>query len=310
MRRRIDPIARERERERRIRKRADEAGTEPELDEAVETVEESDSDDAELPSSILTKEREAELGRRVREGDREAEAEMVMANVRLVMSIAKKYVGRGVDFEDLVQEGCVGLMKAVRKFNPDLGYRFSTYASRWISQAVSKYVDDCGRAIRIPGHAAEKIRKIKAIEAKLESDSGRTPELSEIAEKAEMSEEEVKNLLARELEVLSLDFVENEGEETEAEFGSMIADESAEAPEKAVMEETLRKTIKEIVGNLPEKERDVIELRYGLNGREPKSLSEIGKEYGVSRERVRQIEAGAIRRISTPKNIKILQDFR
>lgn len=259
---------------------------------------------------VLTKEQEEALGRRIRNGDKEAEQELVLANLGLSASIAKRFVGRGVDLEELVQEGYMGLMKAASKFNPDLGYRFSTYAVHWVRQAVSKYVAENGRLIKLPTRTAEKLAKIKATEAALENETGEKPSNAELSAATGIPEEEIKRILGAATDTLSLDYSAGGDSDSETEMGAFIQDESFGSPEEAVEEEALREVLSALMKNLSEKEREVLELRFGLNGNEPTSLSEIGRRYGHTREWIRQIENSALKKLSSPKNKAILADFR
>ena len=286
---------------------AEEAG-EGFFDENEET--ESGGGRNENSPSRLTREQEAALGKRIRNGDKEAEHELVVANLGLSASIAKKFVGRGVDFEELVQEGNMGLMKAASRFNPDLGYRFSTYAVHWIKQAVSKYVAENGRMIKLPTRTVEKLAKIKATESAMENETGRTPTYPELSAATGIPEAEIKKILGVAADMLSLDYSTGGDSDSDTEMADFIQDESFGAPGDAIEAEALREVLREMMAGLTDKEREVIELRFGMNGNERLSLSEIGRRYGHTREWIRQIENAAIKKLSTPKNKAVLADFR
>ncbi len=256
---------------------------------------------------LLTPEEEVDLATRMAEGDVYARKRLSEANLRLVVSIAKRYVGRGMQFLDLIQEGNLGLIKAVEKFDYTKGFKFSTYATWWIRQAITRAIADQARTIRIPVHMVETINKVKKVGSQLLHKNGHEPSAEEIAEEIGMSVEKVREIMRVAQEPVSLETPI--GEEEDSHLGDFIPDDDAPVPADAAMQTLLREQIKEVIETLTPREEKVLRLRFGLEDNHPRTLEEVGKEFKVTRERIRQIEAKALRKLRHPSRSKKLRDF-
>ena len=256
---------------------------------------------------LLSLDEEIELAERIQKGDSRAKKRLAEANLRLVVSIAKRYVGRGMLFRDLIQEGNLGLIKAVEKFDHTKGFKFSTYATWWIRQAITRAIADQARTIRIPVHMVETINKVKKVQSQLLHKNGQEPSVEDLAAELDMPQDKVREILKVAQEPISLE--SPIGEEEDSHLGDFIPDYDAPVPEEAATHTLLREQLNEVLATLTPREAKVLSLRFGIEDGHPRTLEEVGKEFNVTRERIRQIEAKALRKLRHPSRNKKLKDF-